>query len=79
MIAPSLVCSESVLLAGFLIGVGLAAMLGLIALLRQNRLNSVLDALIALRDSLNPIGNALRADLGWRLLALPAIASTGRC
>ena len=33
---PSLVCSEPVLLAGFLISVGLAAMLGLFALLRQN-------------------------------------------
>jgi hypothetical protein len=34
---PSRVCSEPVLLPGFLNGVGLAAMLGLIALLRQNR------------------------------------------
>ena len=42
-------------------------------------LNSVLDALIALRDVLNSIGAALRTGLGWRLLALPAAASTGRC
>ena len=42
-------------------------------------LNCVLDALIALRDVLNSIGGALRTGLGWRLLALPAAASTGRC
>ena len=36
---PSLVCSEPVLLDGFLIGVGLAAMLGLIE--RQNRRGSL--------------------------------------
>ena len=36
MLFRSLVCIEPVLLAGFLIGVGLAAMLGLIVLLRQN-------------------------------------------
>ena len=42
-------------------------------------LNSVLDALIALRDVLHSIGSALRAGLSWRLLALPAAASTGRC
>ena len=33
---PSLVCSEPVLLPGYLIGVGIAAALGLFALLRQN-------------------------------------------
>ena len=41
-------------------------------------LNSVLDALIALRDVLNSIGGALRTSLGWRLLALPAAVSARR-
>ena len=40
---------------------------------------SVLGALIALRDVLHSIGSTLRSGLSWQLLALPAIASTGRC
>ena len=41
-------------------------------------LNSVLGALIELRDVLNSIGGALRTGLSWRLLALPAAASARR-
>ena len=37
-------------------------------------LNSVLDALIALRDALDSVGSALRTGLSWRQFTLPAIA-----
>jgi len=40
-------------------------------------LNSVLDALIALRDMLDSVGSALRTGLSRRQFALPAIASAG--
>jgi len=40
-------------------------------------LNSVLDALIAVRDALNSIGSALRPNLSWWPRALPAITSAG--
>lgn len=42
-------------------------------------LNSMLDALIALRDMLDSVGSVLRAGLSWRLMALPIIAFIGRC
>ena len=41
-------------------------------------LNSLLDALIALRDVLNSIGCAMRFTLGWQPPAPSAIAATGR-
>jgi len=37
-------------------------------------LNSVLDALIALRDALDSVGSALRTGLSWRQFTLLAIA-----
>ena len=41
-------------------------------------LNSVLDALIALRDVLDSIGSALHPSLGWQVLPPSAVASNGR-
>ena len=40
-------------------------------------LNSVLDALIAVRDAIDSFGSALRSAPGWRRFALPAIALVG--
>jgi putative transposase len=48
---PSLACCEPVLLAGFLMGLGLAAMLGLIALLRQSHRLRLVNAQISWSDA----------------------------